>query len=83
MALARHLPCSGEIERQSQIRKREILMDRNKTVETTLGDLVLALTEQISPYVRDEKEACRYVAFMLTHLLNGSSGASRTWQYWQ
>ena len=58
-------------------------MEREETFETSIGDLVVALTEETSQYVHDEKEACKVVAFMLTHLLNDSSTASRRWQYWQ
>lgn len=58
-------------------------MEREGSLETTLGDLIAALTEETSQYVHDEKEACKVVAFMLTHLLNNSGAASRRWQYWQ
>lgn len=57
-------------------------MEREGALETTVGDLVVALTEETSQYIRDEKEICKVVAFMLTHLLNHSSAASRRWQYW-
>ena len=58
-------------------------MEREGGSETTLGHLIVALTEETSQYIHDEKEARKVVAFMLTHLLNKSSAASRTWQYWQ
>ena len=58
-------------------------MEREETFETSIGDLVVALTEETSQYVHDEKEVNKVVAFMLTHLLNKSSAASRQWQYWQ
>ena len=45
-------------------------MNRTQTVETTLGNLIAALTEEARAYVRDEKEVYRVVAFMLTNLLN-------------
>jgi hypothetical protein len=57
-------------------------MEREETFETTIGDLVEALTEETSQYVHDEKEACKVVAFMLTHLLNPSGAPSIRWQYW-
>ncbi|HEY2990686.1 MAG TPA: hypothetical protein VGL11_23425 [Candidatus Binatia bacterium] len=56
-------------------------MEREKTFATTIGDLVIALTEETSQYVHDEKEACKVVAFMLTHLLNNSSAAARSRRY--
>ena len=58
-------------------------MEREETFETTIGDLVVALTEETSKYVHDEKEVNKVVAFRLTHLLNKSSAVSRAWQYWQ
>lgn len=58
-------------------------MESNEIVETTLGDLIVALTEETSQFVHDEKEVNNVVAFRLTHLLNPSGAASRRWQYWQ
>lgn len=52
---------------------------RGKTLETTLGDLILALTEETTRVVRDEKEACKIVAVMLVDLLNSSGPASKSW----
>jgi hypothetical protein len=58
-------------------------MERAGTVETTIGDLVVALTDEASRYVRDESAVCKVVAFMVTRLLGTSGAASRRWQYWQ
>ena len=58
-------------------------MEREKVTETTLGDLIVALTEETSQFVHDEKEVYKVVAFRLTHLLNRSGAASRRWKYWQ
>lgn len=58
-------------------------MEREGTVETTVGELVVSLTEETSQFVHDEKEVCKVVAFMVTHLLVHSGAASRRWQYWQ
>ena len=58
-------------------------MERQEALETTLGDLVAALTEEAAPYVHDDNDVYKVVAFMLTHLLNRSGTASRSWQYWQ
>ncbi len=52
---------------------------RGKTLKTTLGDLILALTEETTRLVRDEKEACKLVAVMLVDLLNHSASASKSW----
>lgn len=58
-------------------------MERQEIRETTLGDLIVALTDETAQYIRDEKEACKVVAFMVTHLLNSSGAASRRRQYRQ
>ena len=54
-------------------------MEREEITETTLGDLIVALTEETSQYVHDEKEVNKVVAFRLTHLLNPSGRISRVW----
>ena len=58
-------------------------MNREGTFETTLGDLIVALTDETIQVVHDEKRTCNLVAFMLAHLLNNSSATSRAWQHWQ
>lgn len=57
-------------------------MEREETLQTTLGDLIVALTEEAAPFVRDDKETYHVVAFILTHLLSHSGAHSSTWQYW-
>lgn len=57
-------------------------MEGNDVMETTLGDLIVALTEEATPFVRDQKEAYKVVAFMLTHLLSNSSAPVKLRQYW-
>lgn len=47
-------------------------MARGETIETTLGDLIVALTEETNPFVCDEKEANRVVAYILADLLFNS-----------
>lgn len=56
-------------------------METQELTETTLGDLIVALTEEASHYIHDEKEVNKVVAFMLTHLLNPAGAASRTRTY--
>lgn len=55
-------------------------MNRSRTVETTLGSLIAALTEEARACVRDEKEDYQVVAFMLANLLN-SGAAIRSSRY--
>ncbi len=52
---------------------------RRKALKTTLGDLILALTEETTRLVHDEKEASKIVAVMLVDLLNHSGPASKNW----
>ena len=54
-------------------------MEREKITETTIGDLIVALTEETSQFVHDEKEVYKVVAFRLTHLLNRSARISGVW----
>ena len=55
-------------------------MEIEEFVETTLGDLIEALTEEAFSFVQDEKEANKLVAYMLRNLLCGAKPFSRTWQ---
>ena len=55
-------------------------MERQEIPETTLGDLIVALTDETAQFIRDENEVCKVVAFMVTDLLNSSGAASRRWQ---
>jgi hypothetical protein len=55
-------------------------MPKVKTVRTTLGDLIEALTEETSEYVRDEKEANILVAYLLAEVLHRAPSESPvTW----
>jgi len=47
-------------------------MAREHTIETTLGDLIIALTEETYLLVRDEQVAYRIVAYLLSNLLRNS-----------
>ncbi len=48
-------------------------------VETTLGDLILALTEETVRFVHDEKAANILVAYILSDLFNNSGPNSQSW----
>ena len=58
-------------------------MERTEVIETSLGDLVVALSEETALYIHDKEEAYKVVAFMLAHLLNNSRASSRNWRHWQ
>jgi hypothetical protein len=57
-------------------------MERPEILETTLGDLIVALTEEATAFARDEKEAYKVVAFMLTNLLSDSVVPLKSQQHW-
>ena len=57
-------------------------MDTEKILQNTLGDLIVALTEETTPFCRDEKEAYHVVAFALVHILTNSGTTSKAWQVW-
>jgi hypothetical protein len=56
-------------------------MDTENThiVETTLGDLIVALTEEADRLVGDKKEANILVAYILWDLFNHSAPTSPLW----
>jgi len=47
-------------------------MARREILETTLGDLIVALTDETTPFVGDDREANRVVAYILADLLYNS-----------
>jgi hypothetical protein len=46
------------------------------TLETTLGDLIVALTEETDRQVRDEKMTYQLVAYILADLMKNSRRVS-------
>jgi hypothetical protein len=55
-------------------------MKRAEILETTLGDLIVALTEEASRHARDAAETYTLVAYILSDLLNNSHSEPRRWQ---
>ncbi|HEV8342274.1 MAG TPA: hypothetical protein VGR30_07875 [Candidatus Binatia bacterium] len=53
-------------------------MSRERTVQTTLGDLIVALAEEAAPYAHDEREVNLLVSYLLVDLLSRSPSAL-TW----
>ena len=47
--------------------------------KSTVGDLIVALTDETRHFVHDDEEVYRIVAYMLTDLLSRSRLLSRTW----
>lgn len=52
-------------------------MERAAIIETNIGDLIVALSEEAAAYARNENEVYKMVALMLTHLSTNSSAASQ------
>jgi hypothetical protein len=48
-------------------------------VDTTLGELIVALTDATVQYAQDEDEANILVAYLLLDLLEKSQGPAETW----
>ena len=55
-------------------------MEREDILETTLGDLIDALSEETSRYVPDEKAANLLVAYLLSDLFRKSATYPMRWQ---
>ncbi|HEX9445977.1 MAG TPA: hypothetical protein VGA73_17790 [Candidatus Binatia bacterium] len=49
-----------------------------KMDRSTLGELIVALTDETGHFVHDEKELYRVVAFMVADLLNHSKSTAKT-----
>ena len=57
----------------------EVGMEEEEKLEITLGDLIVALTEEIAWFVHDERETYKLVAFILTDLMHNSGPVSKSW----
>ncbi len=54
-------------------------MARTMRVDTTLGDLIVALTNATNQYAQDENEASILVAYILSDLFEQSQDSIVTW----
>jgi len=54
-------------------------MARRENLDTTLGDLIVALTEETSRFVHDEREIYKVVAYILSDLVYESGSISTSW----
>ena len=55
-------------------------MERTEILETTLGDLIVAITEEASRHARDTRETYTLVAYILSDLLNNFRPDPERWQ---
>jgi hypothetical protein len=58
--------------------QEEAVMETGEKVDTTVGDLIVALTEETSRFVHDEREMYKVVAYILSDLLKSGS-ISTSW----
>ncbi len=54
-------------------------MEREEIIQTTLGDLIVALTEETARFFPDEEDSYKIVAYILSDLLNNSGPVSAGW----
>ncbi len=52
--------------------KREVIMKQPERWQTTLGDLIVALTDEVDARIRDEKQTYAVVACILADLFKDS-----------
>lgn len=53
---------------------QEVFMLRKQIVETTLGELIVALTDEAATLTRNKRELYGLVSVMLSHLLTTANG---------
>jgi hypothetical protein len=53
---------------------------QEEVLETTWGDLIVALTEGADRLARDRRQAHIFVAYILFNVLSRSAPISQTWQ---
>jgi len=59
--------------------QEEAVMEAGEKVETTLGELIVALTEETSRFIDNETEAYQLVAYILSDLLYKPGSISAGW----
>ena len=59
--------------------REEAVMETGEKIDTTLGDLIVALTEETSRLVHDEREIYKVVAYILSDLVYESGSISTSW----
>jgi hypothetical protein len=58
--------------------QEEAAMETEEKVDTMLGDLIVALTEETSRFVHDEREMYKVVAYILSNMYKSGS-ISTSW----
>ena len=64
-------------QRRIHARKQDRLP--RERIQSTLGELIVALTEETRCYIRDEEEVHKVVAHIVNDLLSRRRCLSRTW----
>jgi hypothetical protein len=57
-------------------------METEEMLEITLGDLIVALTDETTRFFRGENGADKVLASMIMQLLSSSGATSKTSQLW-
>ncbi len=65
-------PRLGVRNATTQPLKREVIMKQSERWQTTLGDLIVALTDEVDARIRDEKQTYAVVACILADLFKDS-----------
>ena len=55
-------------------------MERTEILATTLGDLIVAITEEANHHAHDRRETYTLVAYILSDLLNNFRAEPERWQ---
>jgi hypothetical protein len=53
--------------------------DQEEVLEATLGDLIVALTEEADRLVKNRRQAHNFVAYVLFNILSHSAPISHAW----
>jgi len=65
-------PAQGCVKRNDATAEREVIMKQSEKWQTTLGDLIVALTDEVDARIRDEKQTYAVVACILADLFKDS-----------
>ena len=58
--------------------QEEAVMETEENVDTSLGDLIVALAEETSRFVHDERDMYKVVAYILSNMYKSGS-ISTSW----
>jgi hypothetical protein len=56
-----------------------MLQEQGESLEATLADLIVALTEEADRLIQNRRQAHNFVAYVLLNILSHSAPVSQTW----